>query len=142
MIETADELQDLLERLDLKVSSVAELRHLLTTINANYNPQAARARTARQVAISVPCALGGIAGGVSVLLIFSGQELLTGPYFVAALALVWGCCALVSVTALIFSFTLLFGGRKLPVPAQAPTSGKAATVDEQLATCITPDLSR
>jgi hypothetical protein len=139
MIETTDELRDLLKKLNLKVSSVAELRHLLTTINANYNPQAARLRTAKLVAIGVPCGLGGMATAVSLFLMMVHRPL-SDEAFLGALALVWGCCALVSVTALIFSFALLLG-RKARVPAEAPAFGKAATMDERLATGITPDLS-
>jgi hypothetical protein len=140
MIETTDELLDLLKKLNLKVSSVAELRHLLTTINANYNPQAARLRTAKLVAIGVPCSLGGMATAFSLFLTMFLRPL-SDDAFLGALALVWGCCALVSVTALIFSFALLLGGRKARVPAEAQTFGKAATMDERLAMGITPDLS-
>ena len=139
MIETTDELLDLLKKLNLKVSSVAELRHLLTTINANYNPQAARLRTAKLVAIGVPCSLGGMATAFSLFLTMFLRPL-SDDALLGAFALVWGCCALVSVTALIFSFALLLG-HKARVPAEAQTFGKAATMDERLAMGITPDLS-
>jgi hypothetical protein len=139
MIETTDELLSLLRKLNLKVTSVDELRHLLTTINANYNPQAARLRTTKLVALKVPCSLGGIAGFVSLLLTMATQGALIGPYFVGALALVWGSCALMSLTALIFSFALL--SRQARAASELPPSGKATRIDERLATAITQDLS-
>jgi hypothetical protein len=80
-----------------------------------------------------------MATGVSLFLTMFLRPL-SDDAFVGSLALVWGCWALVSVTALIFSFALLFS-RKARVAADAPAPGKAAMVDERLATAITPELS-
>jgi len=139
-IETTEELQALLKKLGIKVTSVDELRGLLASINANYNPQAARTRMAKLVGISVPCTLGSIAGFVSMILVATAHGTLIGPYFVGALAVVWVSCALVSVTALIFSFSLLLGRRSSP-SADRPPLGKPSAVEQRLATGITPDLS-
>ena len=140
VINNTDDLLKLLRKLGVKVTSVDEVRQLLTTVNANYNPQAARLRTAKLVALGVPCGLGGMASVLSLFLTFASQGTLAGDYFVGALALVWGCWALVSVTALIFSFSLLLG-RQARVPADAPPAGKKARIDEPLVTAITPELS-
>ncbi len=137
-IETTEELLTLLKKLGIKVTSVDELRSLLASINANYNPEAARTRTAKLVGISVPCGLGGIAGLVSAVL--AERSSLIGPYFVGALAVVWGACALASVTALIFSFSLLVGRRSY-LSADKPPLGKPSAVEQRTATGITPDLS-
>jgi hypothetical protein len=140
VIDNTEDLLALLKKLGVKVTSVDEVRQLLTTVNANYNPQAARLRTAKLVALGVPCGLGGMAAVVSLFLTFASQGELAGHYFVGALAIIWGSCALVSVTALIFSFALLLG-RQMRVPADAPPAGKKARIDDVLAAAITPELS-
>jgi hypothetical protein len=99
----------LLKQLNLKVSSVEELRQLLETINLNYNPDASRMRAAKLIGISVPCVLAGCTTGVSCALAAPYQHLT--PYHVDALALIWGVCGLVSVVALIVSY-ILAGGRR------------------------------
>ncbi|HEY7311028.1 MAG TPA: hypothetical protein VH643_16810 [Gemmataceae bacterium] len=140
VIDNTDDLLALTRKLGVKVTSVDEVRQLLTTVNANYNPHAARLRTAKLVALGVPCGLGGMAAVVSLFLTFASQGGLAGHYFVGALALVWGSFALVSVTALIFSFALLLG-RQARVPADAPPAGKTTRIDGPLVTAITPELS-
>jgi hypothetical protein len=137
-IETTEELLTLLKKLGVKVTSVDELRSLLMTINANYNPQAARTRMAKLIAISVPCTLGPIAGLVSVVLAESGRGTLVGPSFVGALAVIWGACALVSVTALIFGLALL--GRRSRAEDKPPL-GNSAVGDERVMAAIGRDLS-
>ncbi len=138
-IETTEELLTLLKKLGVKVTSVDELRSLLLMINANYNPQAARLRTAKLVAISVPCTLGPIAGLVSGVLAESGRSAVVGPYFVGALAVIWGACALVSAMALIFSLTLI--GRSSRAAEDKPPLSNPAVVDERVIAALGRDLS-
>jgi hypothetical protein len=140
MIETTEELLNLLKKLNVKVANVEDLRHLLTTINAHYNPQAARVRMAKLVAISVPCSLGAIAGFTSMLLTGATHDSLIGPYFVGALALIWGSCALVSFMALIFGFSLLIG-RQSNATIDQPPPRPASAVEERVVKAITHDLS-
>lgn len=145
-IETTEELLALLKKLNVKVASVDELRNLLVTISANYNPQAARVRAAKLIALSVPCSLGVIAGIVSLCLLTTAtQDSLIGSSFVKAFAVLWGSCALVSVVALIFSFPLLLG-RPTRVPLDTPSPGKPSTtekrtVEERVTAALTHDLS-
>ncbi len=141
MIETTEELLQLLRKLGVRVSSVDELRQLLATINAHYNPEAARTRTAKLVGISVPCALGGIAGAVSFSLVSAAAHgSLFAPYFVGALAVIWGTCAVVSVAALVFSL-ILVAGRGSRASADKPPQSKSSAVEERVVTAITHDLS-
>jgi hypothetical protein len=141
MIETTEELLALVKKTGLKVTSVDELRSLLLMVNANYNPQAARIRTAKLVALGVPCGLGGIAGFLSMMLMFfASQSNLTEASFVGSLALIWGGYALVSVMALIFSFTLLLG-RQSQLPAEAPPPSQSSDVDERVMAAFKHDLS-
>lgn len=137
-IETTEELLTLLKKLKVTITNAEELRSLLTTINATYNPQAARIRTAKSVAIWVPCILGAIAGLVSMQL--TTPSVLDGSYFVGALALVWGSCALVSVMALIFSFPLLFGRQTRP-SVDVPAANKGSAFEERITTALRHDLS-
>jgi hypothetical protein len=141
-IETTEELQTLLKKLGVKITNVNELRDLLASINANYDPQAARTRTAKLVGISVPCTLGGIAGLVSVVLAGPGQRTaaVVGSNIVGSLAVVWGACALISVTALIFSFSLLVGRRERSAPDKLPLSNSSIG-DERVISAVGHDLT-
>jgi hypothetical protein len=139
-IETTEELQQLLRKLGVKISSVDELRQLLATINAHYNPEAARSRIAKLVGISVPCTLGSIAGLVSIVVAGASHDALLSPYFVGAMALVWGTCALVSVAALIFSFSLVIG-RGSRAATDQPPPNKLSAMDERVMSALGRDLS-
>jgi hypothetical protein len=122
VIDNTDDLLELLKKLNLKIESVDELRHLLTVVNTAYNPEAARARIAKLVGLVVPIVLGGIAGFVSMILISEVRAL--GPHYVGALSLVWGVCGLVSLAALLFSFILLARRGAPRVPADNPPAGR------------------
>jgi hypothetical protein len=100
MIESTDELLTLLQKMDLKVTSVDELRQLLATINANYNPEAARQKTGKLLGVTVPGYMAGAAALTS-LCMLSNDKL--SDFTVGALAVVWGPCALASVAAVIAS---------------------------------------
>jgi hypothetical protein len=140
LIETTEELLVVLKKLGIKVANVDELRGLLASINANYNPDAARTRTAKLVGISVPCTLAAVAGLVSVVLTERANSGMLNPSLVGALAVVWSACALVSVTALIFSFVLLARRRSAPAEDKA-VRGTSSRVEQRSATGITPDLT-
>ena len=98
-IDTPEELLAMLKKLNLQVANVDELRQLLATINANYNPEAARQKTGRLIGAVVPGVLAGAAALASVFLV-RPDESLTSSH-VAVLALVWGACTLVSGTAIL-----------------------------------------
>jgi hypothetical protein len=136
VIDNTDGLMKLLKQLNLKVSSVEELRQLLETINLNYNPDASRMRAAKLIGISVPCVLAGCTAGVSCTLVPPYQHLT--PHHVDALALIWGVSGLVSVVALIVS-CILVGGRR--VSRTAPESNPAGQESsDPLVTAITDHL--
>jgi hypothetical protein len=94
MIESTEELLVLLKKMDLKVHSVDELRQLLATINANYNPEAARQKTGKLIGITVPGYMAGAAAFASFIL---GSTAMT----IGGLAVVWGAVAVVSTAAVI-----------------------------------------
>jgi hypothetical protein len=64
-IDNIDDLNRLLKASKLTVSSVDELKDLLATINASYNPDAARMRLARLLGMGVPSALAAAAFATS-----------------------------------------------------------------------------
>jgi hypothetical protein len=137
VIDNTEDLMTLLKKLGLKVASVDELRQLLATINANYNPDAARARIGKLIGVSVPSVMAGCAAVVSFTLAAPGHDLT--PYHVAVLASIWGVCGLVSVVALIVGFILASGrrgGRSLP---DSPHIGQQSSSDP-LMTAITDRL--
>lgn len=135
MIESMDELLVLLKKTNLKVASVDELRQLLASINATYNPEAARQKTGKLIGVTVPSVMAGSAAFVSFFLAGSGMT----PYTVGGLALVWGAVALVS-TAAVIAGALLTGvrrGRSLPEPA----ADRPVSSLESAMTHITRELS-
>lgn len=138
MIESTDELLTLLKKMDMKVSSVEELRQLLATINANYNADAARQKTGKLIGTAVPGFMAGAAAFTSFFL-FGSQTTHTVDYAIGGLAVIWGPVALVS-TAAVIAGAVLSGarrGRTMPdsPPDRPPLRG------EPVVTHITKDLS-
>jgi hypothetical protein len=135
MIESTEELLTLLKKMDLKVTSVDELRQLLATINANYNPDAARQKTGKLIGTAVP-------GAMAVAAAFASFMLLAGPGSVNAiggLAVIWGAVALVSTAAVIASAILTGARRGRAMPDYSPD--RPASRSEPVVTHITKDLS-
>ncbi len=140
MIESTDELLTVLKKLNLKVASMDELRHLLATINAHYNPETARQKTGRLVGVTVPCVMAGAAAVTSFSVLGpQGGGNLTSNSQVAALALAWGACALVSTAALLASF-LMTSVRRGRTTADNPPE-RPAFPQEPAVTGITKQLS-
>jgi hypothetical protein len=108
MIESPEELLTVLKKLNLKVTSVDELRQLLATINAHYNPEAARQKTGKLVGVAVPSGIATAAGITSFFLVGAGQS---SNATVGGLALIWGACALVS-TAAVLASAIMTGFRR------------------------------
>lgn len=130
IIENTDELLTLLKKMDLKVTSVDELRQLLATINANYNPDEARQKTGKLIGTTVP---GYMAGAAAFATFFSAASNVGG------LALIWGAVALVSTAAVISAaiMTSVRHSRTMPdkMPDQLASRGGAVV------THITKDLT-
>lgn len=135
MIESMDELFVLLGKLGLKVTNVEELRDLLTMINAQYNPEAARVRLAKQVGVTVPCGLGIVAGIVTGILTTSaGNSVLVSPHLLGALAWIWGAVGVVSVSALFSG--LMLGLRRGP---RGWTDQPPSILDERVTAALKRD---
>jgi hypothetical protein len=113
-IESLDELRELLKKLNLKVSSVHELRALLLTVNATYNPVAARTRAARLIGVVTPCIALGVGGLVSLLMVTGALKPSGGEVpermslVVIGVAVVLGIAALVSTVAVVGSLLFLY----------------------------------
>ncbi|HTU20058.1 MAG TPA: hypothetical protein VMG10_18480 [Gemmataceae bacterium] len=106
LIDNTDELLTVLKKLNIKVASVDELRQLLATINASYNPEAARQKTGKLIGVTVPSSMATAAGVTSFFLLEMGQGMMgqgMTSYHVGGLALIWGATALVSTAAVIAS---------------------------------------
>jgi hypothetical protein len=115
MIDNLEDLRTFLKHTGVKVTNVEEMKALLAAINANYNPDAARLRIARQLGITVPSVTTGVAGVVSFFIAGSGPPGLRNENL-AALSVVWGVVALVSLGAVLASALLVRGSRR---PSQA-----------------------
>jgi hypothetical protein len=128
-IDSPDELQKLLKKCNLRVGSIEELKDLLASINASYNPDAARVKAALAMSVAVPCTALGVAGMVSFLVSGMTEGLHRGgPYPMIALAVMWGCAALVSILALVMGMVSLRarrGGPATGAPADIPRAGVA-----------------
>src|SRR5579875_1972553 len=106
MIESPDDLLTLLKKMDLKVTSIDELRQLLATINAHYNPDIARQKTGRLIGTTVPGYMAAAAAFATFCTASIGG--------VGSLALIWGAVALVS-TAAVISAAIMTGIRRRPL---------------------------
>ncbi|HTU94107.1 MAG TPA: hypothetical protein VMF69_28775 [Gemmataceae bacterium] len=115
MIESMEELLTLLKKMNLKVSSVDELHQLLASINANYNPDAARQKTGRQIGTIVPGAMAGAAAFASYWLLVGSSTDTAG-----ILAVIWGPAAFVSTAAVIAAAVLSCAHRGRTMPDNAP----------------------
>jgi len=123
LIDNTEDLLTVLKKLDVKVHSVDQLHHLLTTINASYDPESARQKTARLVGMTVPGCMAGAATVTSCVIVAQGHEVTSAS--VVGLALAWGACALVSVAALMAS-AIMLGTRRGQVRVDNPPSRPAA----------------
>jgi hypothetical protein len=136
LIDSTDDLLTVIKKLNLKVASVDELRQLLVTINANYNPEAARQKTGKLIGVSVPTCMAIAAGVTSFFLLAPGQEIT--PFHVGIFALVWGACALVSAAAVIASAIMSSIRRGQASSENAPNHRNM--VGERMVTGITNEL--
>jgi hypothetical protein len=140
MIDDPDDLLRLLRKLNLKVSSVDELRQLLASINAHYNPEATRQKTGKLIGTAVPGSMAAAAAGASFFLLVLGSGSSNPVLTISGLALIWGACAIVSVAAVIAG-SILTGVRRRLVPNDRPTAERPTTTDERVVAAITHDLS-
>jgi hypothetical protein len=135
MIESTEELLALLKKMDMKVTSVDELRHLLATVNASYNADAARQKTGKLIGTTVPGFMAGAAAFASFMLVGSSG---VSPFTIGGLGVVWGATAVVS-TAAVIAGAILSGARRSPtmpiISDRLPARGEPAV------THITKDLS-
>jgi hypothetical protein len=138
IIDNTDDLLTVIKKLNLKVASVDELRQLLATINANYNPEAARQRTGKLIGVAVPSSMATAAGVTSFFLLGTGHEMT--PFHVGALALIWSACALVS-TAAVLASAITTSIRRGSPSAPESAAERRNLFGERLATGITKDLS-
>jgi hypothetical protein len=138
MIESTDELLALLGKMNLKVTSVDELRHLLASINATYNADAARQKTGKLIGVTVPCFMAGAAALASFFLLGSTPQQHTADYVFGGLAMVWGAVALVSTAAVIAGAVMASGRRGQTMPDNPPD--RPVSRGEPVVTHITRDL--
>jgi hypothetical protein len=134
MIESTEELLALLKKMDLKVHSVDELRQLLASINASYNPEAARQKTGRQIGTVVPGVMAGAAAFASFMLLGAGL----GSFTIGGLAVIWGPVAIVSTAAVISGAVMSSVHRGRTMPDNPPN--RAATREGPVVTHITREL--
>jgi hypothetical protein len=139
LIENTEELLTVVKKLNLKVANVDELRHLLAEINANYNPEAARLKTAKLIGVAVPSAMASAAAFISLFLVLEAHGGNMTPYHVGALALIWGACAVVSTAAVIAS-AILSGSCRRNASAPLSASDQRNMLGERIMTGITKEL--
>jgi hypothetical protein len=137
VIDNLDDLRTFLKHTGVKVSNVEEMKALLAAINANYNPDAARLRVARLLGLTVPSVTTGVAGVVSFALAGHGLSY----EGLAALCVIWGVVALVSMAAVLASAVMARVGRR-PVPASGVPSQPLKTYRTDSAAEAGPPQSR
>jgi hypothetical protein len=125
-IDNLPQLQALLKSSGLKVNSVEELQKLLLVVNASYDPDAARVKTGKLIALLVPIIMGG-AGflATSLLVPIVGDQARHGipvkAVLLGGLGIIWGAVALVSIVALGVGLGLLMHRQQRPA-GRADTS--------------------
>ena len=126
VIDNLEDLRTFLKHTGIKVSNVEEMKALLAGINANYNPDAARLRIARLMGLTVPSVTTGVAGLVSVGLAANGLR----NEGLAAMCVIWGVVALVSMSAVLASAIVARVGRRpTPAPGAPPQPLKTYRTD-------------
>jgi hypothetical protein len=141
MIESTDELLTVLKKMDLKVKSVDELHQLLTSINASYNPDAARQKTGKLIGVAVPGIMAGAAAFATFCLLGAGSTHPTvdlTPFTVGGLGVIWGAVALVSIPAVIAGAVMTSIRRGRTMPDNPPD--RPASRQEPVVTHITREL--
>jgi hypothetical protein len=119
-IDNLDDLRALIRKLDIKVKDVEELKGLLTTINAQYNPDAARAKVAKLMTVVTAAVSLGVAGMGTFITMAEVSKPGNGgiqPGHVAILAIVWGVAALVTCCVSAMAWLML---RQVRSPARLP----------------------
>lgn len=139
LIDSTEDLLAIVKKLNLKVSSVDEMRQLLATINANYNPEAARQKTGKLIGVTVPGYMAIAAAVTSAFLLGSGKEEIT-RFHVGILAMVWSACALVSTTAVLAS-AIMTSIRRGDQTSPETIPARRSVFDERRGTGITNELS-
>src|SRR5262245_60035005 len=107
-IESVEELKNLLKASKLSLDSVEEMKDLIVSINANYNPDAARIRAAKLVGVVVPSVALGAAGLLSFSVLPLAKQNLHPGILVAMLGILWGVAGVVSIVAVACSLFFLF----------------------------------
>src|SRR5262245_36749577 len=124
-IESVEELKNLLKASKLSLNNVEEMKDLIVSINASYNPDAARVRVAKLLGVVVPAVAFGVAGGVSFFVVPTLRDLPAG-LLVAILGILWGVAGLVSLVTVSCSLAFLCLRRPPQAPPVAPASVDSA----------------
>lgn len=138
MIDNTEDLLRVLKKLGIKVTNVEELKDLLASLNAHYNPDAARMRVARQIGVAVPVVALVAAAMISIFLAMpTATHRLSNHALVALFAVLWGVAGLVSLAGLGGALFFL-GTRRSAVPSSdapadlptKPAPGVTAITDQ------------
>ena len=121
VIDNLEDLRTFLKHTGVKVTNVEEMKALMAAINANYNPDAARLRVARLMGLIVPSVTTGVAGLTSIFIVGGGGPGGLRHEGLAALCVMWGVVALVSLAAVLASAIMARGGRRPTQTAGAPS---------------------
>jgi hypothetical protein len=119
-IDNLDDLKSLIKRLDIKVKDVEELKGLLTTINAQYNPDAARAKVAKLMTVTTAAVSLGVAGVGTFITVAEASKPTPGgiqPGHIAILGICWGAAIIVTCFVSWMAWLML---RKTRVPVGRP----------------------
>ena len=113
-VETVKDLKRLLNQVGLKINTLEELQNLLASLNATYNPDEARVRSARTIStvttwVSFGAAFLGTFYLMPVLIVGSERNKELPWPIIPLIALLWLVAGAVSSLALRYSHSLLRG---------------------------------
>jgi hypothetical protein len=119
---------ELLRQFDVKVKNVEELQEFLRQLPGIADPEVEAARSVRTVCVTTSSVTLGVTGLVTLALVlaFSNRPGIDSPLLPAALGIVWGCAALISLATLMLGFLSVLlrrrtGPTERPVPADGST---------------------
>ena len=139
IIESLDDVRNLVKCLGIKVNNIEELKELLNAIKAQNDPEATRHRIIKNIAglgIGIPTFLAAVVSGG----LITTMTTMTSPFgtpfgsgfYIAIFGIVWGVAGLISLTSLAFAMASFGAARRYLNSTSSPRSTRSNAHDHGL----------
>ncbi len=116
IIESLDDVRNLVKRLGIKVNTIDELKDLLNAIKSQNDPEAARNRIIKNIAgvgVGIPTFLAAVVSGGLIMTMTSPNNTFFAPgFYIACLAIIWGVAGIISLASLLFAMVTFGASRR------------------------------